>query len=169
MGIMQVEQAVGGSPTRKAPAGRFGAVFIPSALAAAVVALFGFWYLQSSTGDVLVVDSTTKSFGVVGPGGSNPVSFRLTNLSGHPIRIVGCESGCGCIVPDDLPFSLSPKESRSFTLTMRGRKARMPGAPQTVELPVTLFTTEPSRPLVRLTVKGDLSPAPNGPVAGSKL
>lgn len=35
-------------------------------------------------------------------------AFRLRNLSGQPVRVVGADASCGCVAVDDLPLTIDP-------------------------------------------------------------
>ncbi len=107
------------------------------------------------TGETILVDSHTKSFGVIPPGGSVTVTFKLTNLGHDAIRIVGCRSGCPCMVPDDLPFVLHSKESRDFTVSIGASENVRTSSVKTRRLRLTLFTTNPSQSQIPLTVSGE--------------
>jgi hypothetical protein len=113
------------------------------------------YYLR---GETLFVDSTRKSFGAAAPGEELPVSFRLANRGNRPIRIVGCKTYCNCMLPNDLPFTLAPHQTRDFTLSLQ-----MPGpeyagsrASGRLELQLILFTNNPLQSRIALSISGDV-------------
>ncbi len=117
-------------------------------------------------GETILVDSNTKSFGVVSPGDPISVSFTLTNTGAAPVRIAGCEAWCNCVVPKDMPFVLEPNESRDFPVSIRNPKREGAVPKGYVGLDLKLFTTNPAQPRIGLTVKGEIrnpsvSPAVN--------
>jgi hypothetical protein len=107
-------------------------------------------------GETLFVDSHMKSFGIVAPGDPITVSFDLENRGDRPLRIVGCEAGCGCIVPDYLPFTLNPKESRAFSISILNRKKVDDNQIRSFNSDLTLFTTNPNQSRLVLNVKGEI-------------
>jgi len=113
----------------------------------------------------LSVDSPIRSFGVVSPGESAVVSYRLTNHGSQNIRIVGCQAFCSCVVPKELPFTLRPKESRDFPVVLRSSKNDS-GQPVTIDWEITLFTTDPAQVRIPLTLKGEIRAKPAPSVSG---
>ena len=109
-------------------------------------------------GETLILDSTTKSFGVAAPGERVSISFKLTNRGKTSIRILGCYARCTCLVPGDLPITLQSNEKRDFTVSIsmpshdeaRARKSTH------LELPFVLFTSSPTKSRVALSVSGEV-------------
>ena len=117
-------------------------------------------------GETVLVDATTKSFGVARAGDAIHLSYKLTNRGGKSVRIVGCRATCRCIVPgQDLPFTLRPRESRDFPISIRNPGRVAGTAPQTVNWQVTLYTTNPAQARIALSIKGEIQT--NRPSSGS--
>ena len=102
----------------------------------------------------IVLDSSTKSFGVVRQGETGSVSFRLLNQSRRPVRVVGCMAYCECVVPDDLPFTIGPGEAREFRVSVRTVAGEFSKSPEKVNQPITLYTTDAGQAEIRLDVEG---------------
>lgn len=109
-------------------------------------------------GETLVVDSATKSFGVVAPGDPITVAYRLTNRGEQEVRVVGLRAACRCVVPDDLPFVLRPKESRDLPISIRNLKKEDVPHSQTLDWAITVFTTNPAQVQIALRIKGEIRP-----------
>jgi len=124
------------------------------------------YYLR---GESLSVDSITRSFGVAKPSDRLNVSFNLTNQGDETVRILGCQAYCNCVVPQDLPFALRPGEKSSFTISVHipsGIQANREGSTH-LELPLTLFTSNPQQSRVSLAISGDVRDEPTASHAGS--
>lgn len=70
--------------------------------------------LAYASGDRLLADAKTKSFGTAESGVDQTVSFRLTNMSNHPITLIGAKTTCGCLVIEELPLTITPGRDHSF-------------------------------------------------------
>ena len=129
-------------------------------LAALVWAAFEPETIQSAyatlTGQVIAVDATTKSFGIVAPGDPIALTFHLTNRGSRPVRFVGCRAYCNCINPAELPFTLGSHESRDFAISLSNpvREARTRN--RAIEQPLVLYTTNPAQAEIPLTIKGQI-------------
>ncbi|MFI5456161.1 MAG: DUF1573 domain-containing protein [Isosphaerales bacterium] len=175
--IMETEQAI---QRQVLPGIRGWAPSRPGALVVCAVSapvVLAFWALGGfgavgvavalMKGETLFVDSSTKSFGVVPAGDPIVVSYKLTNRGDQNIRIVGCRAVCRCMVPEDLPFTLRPKESRNFPILIRNPKGEGGSRSQTINWGITLFTTNPAQAQIPLTVKGELRTRRQAPGPGS--
>jgi hypothetical protein len=100
-------------------------------------------------GHVLVVDSSTKSFGNLTVGSRVDLTYRLTNVGNDTVRILGSQVDCTCVVYDDRPFRLAPRESREFQVSIE--LVEKPGKVRRV---VTLFTNIPNQPKLELSIIG---------------
>lgn len=107
--------------------------------------------LKYASGETLLVDAATKTFGTREPGEKVNVAFKLINSGNAPIRIVGSRVGCSCTVPDELPFSLAAGERRLFQVSVS-----LPKEPQGIQMPVTLFTNIAEQPELELTIVGEV-------------
>jgi hypothetical protein len=108
------------------------------------------YYLR---GETIIVDSPSKSFGNVTAGNVVTVTFRLKNWGRQVVRVVGCSVDCGCVVPDDIPFTVQPAEDRGFALSLK-TKVRTDKAVDLVEHHVTLFTSETAQLRIPLVING---------------
>jgi hypothetical protein len=169
---METQQAIQQRTSSGLPAwapSRPGALLV---CANSALVLLAFWALDGfdavavaialAKGETILVDSSTKSFGVVSAGDPLVISYKLTNRSDQNIRIVGCRAVCRCMVPEGLPFTLRARESRDFPISIRNPE-RVRGSPsQSVNWGITLFTTNPAQAQITLTVKGEIR-APSKP------
>jgi len=126
-------------------------------LAIAVVgALLWFGSLATAVqvlgGRPLVVDATTKSFGVAEPGQTVEVTFNLVNYGSQPCRVVGAWAGCACTVPQDVPFSIAPGETGEFRVVIHLPDEEVEGD----SYPITVYTNIPSQVELSLTVTGEV-------------
>lgn len=105
------------------------------------------------SGDVLLVEASRQSFGMLDEGDAAQVAFNFMNISNSPVRILGWEGDCGCmLLRDDLPLSLNPRSRRSLTVTIE------PPRPGLYEGRVRLFTSAPGARLLELRVVGEVRP-----------
>ena len=126
-------------------------------LAIAVVgALLWFGSLATAVqvlgGRPLVVDATTKSFGVAEPGQTVEVTFNLVNYGSQPCRIVGATVGCACTVPQDVPFSIAPGETKSLRMLINIPDDLKEGDDFPARL--TLYTTIAAQPQLDFKIVG---------------
>ncbi|MGO9466796.1 MAG: DUF1573 domain-containing protein [Isosphaeraceae bacterium] len=136
-------------------------------LAAVLWAVGGFSAIRSIGRETISVDSRARSFGVVARGDRIAVSFKLTNHGRDPVRIVGCRAGCGCMLPEDLPFSIRPNGSRDFRVSIKFPPAPAGGpVVETRTYPLTLFTSNPDQFEIPLTVSGEVRGVPGASNAG---
>jgi hypothetical protein len=62
----------------------------------------------------LIAEEYTLDLGTVPTGESKPGVFRLRNLTGKPVAILGVKSDCSCLVASALPVTISPREVLNF-------------------------------------------------------
>lgn len=109
-------------------------------------------------GATLLIEPNEKSFGAVSPGDAIDVRFRLVNRGRETVRVLGCRASCLCIVPDDLPFSLSPNESHDLVFSVNNPKPGERGTlkPSNLRFEIALLTNNASQPEVPLIIKGEV-------------
>ncbi len=139
-------------------------------LAALVWAAFSVDTIQSAyaslTGQVISVDATTKSFGVVAPGDPIALTFHLTNRGSKPIRLVGCLAYCNCITPPELPYTIAAGETSDFAVAMTNPDREGQNRDQTIDQPLVLYAANPAQPEISLRITGEIrvNPASATPV-----
>ena len=81
------------------------------------------WYFGSLTlatayirGEHFMVSPDEADLGECETGTRHVAKFTVTNLTNHPIRVVGSEEGCPCLTLDELPITLGPHESRDISV-----------------------------------------------------
>jgi hypothetical protein len=77
-------------------------------------------YLQ---GQRLLSDGYTKSFGTASIDETPAIDFRLWNRTEKPMRIVGCNVSCTCLVASDLPIDIPPDGRVTFRVSARSRSS----------------------------------------------
>jgi len=115
------------------------------------------YYLRGVT---LFVDSTEKSFGVASSGDHVDVTFKLFNRGREPIRVLGCSANCGCMVPRDSPFVLSPSEGRDFKVSIDIPELERVRS-RFANLELVLFTNHEVQSRIPLHIKGEIGGKPN--------
>ena len=120
-------------------------------------------FIRYTRGETLGFDELDKSFGDVTVGGNRTISFTLTNNSWSPIKILGCSVGCACTIPETLPMTVGPRETRPFRYTMRTSKT---SKPEPLVLESILYTNNPRQREIHLTLSAILKARVPFPVGG---
>jgi hypothetical protein len=71
------------------------------------------------SGERLLVDSATKSFGSVESGIDQRIYFLVSNWSDRSISILGAGSQCAVTLTENLPLIIPPKSSRRVNVRLR--------------------------------------------------
>jgi hypothetical protein len=66
-------------------------------------------------GRTVQVDQPIQELGTVEPGKRLPVTFNLISLQNEPLRIVGANASCSCILPPEMPMTLEPLSATPLT------------------------------------------------------
>jgi len=74
--------------------------------------------LQYLRGHRLLVDSPAAQLGIVNSGEVRDVIFHITNHTEKSVRILGCETGCQCMVSRGLPVAIGPGETAEVVITV---------------------------------------------------
>ena len=99
-------------------------------------------------GKAVRVDQPVQDLGVVEPQQAIKITFNVTNLQGEPLRIVGANSTCSCVLPPEVPLTLQPLVATPLALTFFA-----PEAGQPFEQKVSLYLDGPL-PAVKLAFRG---------------
>ena len=67
----------------------------------------------------LIADEEHLDFGTVRAGESKSGVFRLKNLTGKPVAILGMESDCSCVSAVELPMTIPAGKTFDFELVYR--------------------------------------------------
>jgi hypothetical protein len=54
------------------------------------------------------------------------VEFNVINLQNEPLRIVGANASCSCILPPDMPIALEPFTTTPVVFTFRSPETTQP-------------------------------------------
>lgn len=101
--------------------------------------------------DDLVVDATTKSFGVASVKDCPTVAFTVTNRGDQPIQILGIRRECfrgACIEPGNMPLEIPPHASREVVVAIH------PTSPADFSAETVLFTDRAIQPRGILKIEG---------------
>jgi hypothetical protein len=79
------------------------------------------------------------------------IRFQLTNISTKPIRFLGAQTPCTCVLVTGLPTSCEPKASIKLEIRLDPKKLK-----KTARIPVRVFTDLPSQQIVPLTITVNL-------------
>lgn len=96
----------------------------------------------------LIVESNPASFGVADPDQIMQATFKLTNISVKPVRLLGSQSNCTCVNTDDLPMEIGAGESVVVRYSVRAK-----GGPR-FSAKAALLTNSPSQTRVELGITG---------------
>ena len=108
--------------------------------------------LEYLSGRRLIADSRTQFVGNLAPGSTEKAVFRLRNLAGHPVQIVGSRSSCTCTVAEGIPLTLAPSEERTISVSIHGS-----GQKAVIEETVHLFTDLAEQPVLSLNIKARMT------------
>jgi hypothetical protein len=101
-------------------------------------------------GERLLVADRARSLGDVPAGTTLTLQYAVTNLTGHPVRLLGAQPSCSCTMTGDLPMTLAASETRSIPVaidTTEGGKEALAGT-------VDVFTDDPQFQTFRLAFAG---------------
>ncbi len=104
-------------------------------------------------GDVVLARSYSASCGPILPGQSKTVAFELTNHASVPIRFLGRKTTCSCTVPEPMPFTMQPGESRPFSVEI---KINAGAKPEALAQPVTLYSNSTGQSKLELLIEGEI-------------
>jgi Protein of unknown function (DUF1573) len=101
------------------------------------------------SGERLLLDRCSKSFGEVRPGERPLLRFDLTNTSDRAIAVLGARTQCTCLFAEGLPLSIPPGSRRAFHVAVKtgSRVGKL-------QEPIQLYTDFPGQRELRLTVHG---------------
>lgn len=74
-------------------------------------------------GDSVLVDSVSKFAGNVKQNEFVDVSFKLSNPTSAPVRVLGAKATCSCIAILDLPTTVEPGSEKAIRLRVKGIRA----------------------------------------------
>lgn len=103
-----------------------------------------------ASGERIVVDEARKSCGSLAMGEERQVVFRVRNLSGGPITLLGARSSCSCTAAKELPMNVPPSGTREIRVSVRGIKV---GA---VFETISILTDSPENPALALEISGQV-------------
>lgn len=99
-------------------------------------------------GDLIVCDRYEVA--VDRPQPLQTIAFRLTNTSSQPIRILGAQSSCTCVMATGLPFNIAPGGSK--TLEVRFKPKKMDAL---IRESIRVFTDRPGQQIIPLTISAN--------------
>ncbi|HWE37483.1 MAG TPA: DUF1573 domain-containing protein [Isosphaeraceae bacterium] len=105
--------------------------------------------LDFVAGERLLVDEHRKSFGSLASGQSSSLEFTVNNMTGHTVRIIGCQSKCTCTMAQGLPMSIPSSERRVVRILIHA----LPRPGEVAEA-LWLYTDDRGRPQIIINVTG---------------
>lgn len=82
------------------------------------------WYFGSLSnavaylnGDKVGIDTRVFDLGTVETNKRLQVEFKLVNLQDEPLELVGANAECSCILPPEMPITLTPFTTTSITFS----------------------------------------------------
>ncbi len=103
------------------------------------------------SGERLLVDSKSKTFGIVDQGIDQTVAFSLKNWTGRKIRVLGASSSCSCTMATNLPLEIGPDETELFKVVVH--TTNISG---NLTVFIRVFSDDSISPELILSVNGDI-------------
>lgn len=103
-----------------------------------------------ASGVRLVVEGAAIRFGDARVGEHLDAAFLVSNLSNHPVHVLGVNASCGCLAVEKLPVTVPALGTKEVRLTIHLDETPL-GA---VEQSMTFHTDEPSTPWFSVKVSG---------------
>lgn len=77
-------------------------------------------------GATLFVDQPNKVVGPLQAGQKTEVAYRIQNVSGNPITIMGARTSCGCITSGRIQLTIQPRQTTilRFQIAANGNNGR---------------------------------------------
>ena len=94
-------------------------------------------------GNRLIPDEFAKNIGSATEAGHPSVTFCLTNWTQQPIKVLGAQTSCTCLMASDLPAVVPPQGQFTLRLSARAKSGLGPYSTQ-----VRLFTDHGASDLV---------------------
>jgi len=95
-----------------------------------MVGIFWFGSIASALaylrGDGLIPDAYTKSFGTATLNERPSVEFLLSNYTKQPIKVLGSNSTCTCLVTSNLPLIIPPNGKAILKVNARSKSRSRP-------------------------------------------
>lgn len=104
-------------------------------------------------GDRIIVDKAFKTVSAHRPNEQVVVDYRLTNISGRPVKLAGVATSCTCTAVDGVPTILESKETRVFSARIAADEIK-----DALTGEIRIFTDEPSTPELKLSYKVQANP-----------
>lgn len=103
-------------------------------------------------GYAVVPDSFSRDLGPIRVREKTPVQFRLTNVSGASVKVLGANTTCTCMLVSELPMVIDPGHVADFSINVRPGPSNV-GKPFSHD--VELYLDAPSVPVV-LTISAEV-------------
>ena len=88
------------------------------------------------------------------PATAQTVVFRLTNTSSDPIRVIGAQSSCSCVMATGLPLTIAPGASQTLEVRFKPKKTA-----QSFRESVRVFTNRPGQQVIPLAISATVGDA----------
>jgi len=104
--------------------------------------------IESIGAPKLVVENSSYDFGNIKPGSTNTATFNFTNVGDRPLKITNVKRCCGAVIKLDKE-ELAPGDSGTLTAQYRAGMVS-----SLLKKKIGLFTNDPKKPQVELTITG---------------
>jgi hypothetical protein len=108
-------------------------------------------FLAAIVGEPLIVEPISVAVEAGKAGGQRSFNVSLTNLTHHPIRVVGGTNTCSCIATDSLPLEIPPGTHANVTVHVR-----LLGSPGYFVHQYELYTDAPGRGIITAHIYGSI-------------
>lgn len=108
--------------------------------------------LSYVSGDRIIVDAANKNIGSQKPNEVLAFSYGITNMTKHPIAIIGAKASCSCAVVENLPLTIAEGERRAIQV-----EVTTPSEAGAFGSGIILYTDDESESEIRLILRGNVS------------
>jgi hypothetical protein len=108
-------------------------------------------FLAALVGEPLIVEPLSVAVEPGKAGEQRSFDVSLTNLTHHPIRVVGGTNTCSCITTDSLPLVIPPGTHADVAVRMR-----LLGSPGYFVHQYELYTDAPGRGIITAHIYGSI-------------
>ena len=99
-------------------------------------------------GDAILCD--LYEVAIAQPQPSQTVAFQLTNTSSQPIRLLGADSSCTCVMATGLPMDFAPGTRKTLEVRFKPKKLDVP-----IDESIRLFTNRANQQVISLIISAD--------------
>jgi hypothetical protein len=105
--------------------------------------------LDYVSGERVLLDQTSKTFGTVDAGSTQVLQFVVMNKTDHPLNILGSKTSCGCTVVENLPMSIPAGSFKPVGVVVKTDSFK-----GQFNARIRLFSEEKDHPEINFEVRG---------------